>query len=149
MDESLHDVSEGKESKNNVNNEIVKQLQKFDYEYNDIIKAINSTNNKNDINEIINQIEKQNIIKQIEAIVPNENQAENILSPNNNNENEIINFDFSPFESNKVNITCKSIEDGCICIERMLYALKYYSLLNIMDNNNGTGEKKKLFLHMI
>eukprot|EP01084_Bolivina_argentea_P191491 328929_1 len=38
-------------------NDIIKQLLKFSYEYDDIIAAINSINNKKDINQIINEIE--------------------------------------------------------------------------------------------
>eukprot|EP01084_Bolivina_argentea_P236257 397297_1 len=120
----------------NDKNEIIEQLLKFDYEYDDIIKAINSTNNKNDINEIINKIQQQ--MNETAGIIPNK-----VVYAENDNENEIIDFDCSVFESNDANIKCKSIEDGCKSTERMIYAMKYYSLLNIINNNNHKEQFKK------
>eukprot|EP01084_Bolivina_argentea_P260102 439131_1 len=126
----MNKSSNNLESDNDMN-EIIEQLLKFDYEYDDIIKAINSINNKNDINEIINQIEQQKQIEETAGIIPN-----TIVCAENDNENEIIDFDCSVFESNNANIKCKSIENGCKATERMIYAMKYYSLLNIINNNN-------------
>eukprot|EP01084_Bolivina_argentea_P178169 307999_1 len=102
-------------------NEIIEQLLKFDYEYDDIIEAINSINNKNDINEIIYQIEKQKQMNETVEIIPNT--VVSVGNVNNDNENEISNFDLSTFEANDANIKCKSIEDGCKATERMIYAM--------------------------
>eukprot|EP01084_Bolivina_argentea_P098015 176182_1 len=62
--------------------------------------------------------------------------------PHKTNVKEILNY-FSAFQSTDSTITCKSIDDGCASTERMIYALKYYSLLNVMDGNNNSNENQK------
>ncbi len=38
----------------------------------------------------------------------------------------------------------ESIEQGCVATERMLYALQYYSLLNLNKNSNNSNNKDNL-----
>eukprot|EP01084_Bolivina_argentea_P240125 403489_1 len=50
-------------------NDIIEELQKFGYQRDVIINAMNQINDKNDINEIIQKIEKQQEINQNLALV--------------------------------------------------------------------------------